>query len=92
MSAYELFSPPYSTPTAANNLILNKIFLENRFDIYIPVYLTVKYGIVKDIPIDIDNEELLENIISPYDIIKIERLTKFLTFFCIHQKTLSGKF
>ena len=67
-----------STPTDANNLILNRIFLENEFDIYIPFFSTIKCGIVKDIPIDIDNEELLENIISPYDIIKIERFTKII--------------
>lgn len=65
----------------ANEFINEPKLKENKFNSFIPLFMTTKQGIVKNVPLDIDLEEIKnpEICVSPYrvlDVVRLNRLVK----------------
>ncbi|KMQ84221.1 hypothetical protein RF55_18156, partial [Lasius niger] len=64
------------TREAANKLINNPILKAKALTVYIPTFRTTRQGIIRNVPLDITEEEVKTEIISPFDIAKVRRLNR----------------
>jgi len=48
------------TVTAANKLNLNFLHNKEKLRVFIPTYRTLRTGIIKDIPQDLDEDDIVE--------------------------------
>ena len=71
----------FERSTEANNFSIDPILKENKFQAYIPYFLTTKTGIVRNFPIELEVEDLLNQdyCTSPYKIIKAERMKRLVS-------------
>jgi len=65
-----------SSAKSANNLIFNPILAKENLKAFIPVYRTIRSGIIKDIPQHYDDADLLEFMDSPFKVVEIKRLNR----------------
>jgi len=61
---------------AANNLVLNPNLEKENLKAFIPVYRTIRSGIVKDIPQHYDENDLLEFFDSLFKVVEVKRLNR----------------
>jgi len=64
------------TAKSANNLVLNPKLSEENLKAFVPVYRTVRSGIIKDIPQHYDESDLLEFLDSPFKVMEVKRLNR----------------
>jgi len=65
-----------STAKAANNLVLNPKLDKEKLKTFIPIYRTIRSGIVKNIPQHYNEVDLLEFFDAPYKVIEVKRLNR----------------
>lgn len=61
---------------AANNFVMEKSLISYNLSAYIPLFYTTKSGIVRDIPVEISEEELRNDIRCEFPILDIFRFNK----------------
>lgn len=62
--------------SAANKLVEDPSLTTHKLRAFIPAYRTIKSGIIRDIPIDLSDDIIKQNIESSYKIIDINRLNR----------------
>lgn len=60
----------------ANNFVTNKVLLDKGFNIYIPLNFTTCKGVIRQIDLDIDEEEMIKNSNSCAEVIRVKRLNR----------------
>jgi len=65
-----------SSVTAANNLVLNSNLEKENLKAFIPVYRTIRSGIVKGISQHYEDANLLEFFNAPFKVVEIKRLNR----------------
>lgn len=67
----------FSQANNANNFLTNDQFLtKHNFKAYIPARAVETIGVLRYVPLDIDNEELFKKLTSEQEIISVRRFTK----------------
>jgi len=61
---------------SANNLVLNSDLNKENLRAFIPSYRIVRTGIVKDIPLHLDETDLLQFFDSPFKVVEVRRLNR----------------
>ncbi|EGI62298.1 hypothetical protein G5I_09381 [Acromyrmex echinatior] len=61
---------------SANAITTHPILKENNFTAFIPTFRVMRTGLIKNVPANISDEEILNNFKSPYKIISVKRLNR----------------
>lgn len=61
---------------AANGLISNRILKEKKYLVYVPLYRTTRKGIIRGVPLDITDDEILRGLDSKIKILSVQRLSR----------------
>lgn len=69
-------SAEFKTASAANKVIADSSLPAAKLNAYIPSYRSLRVGVIKDIPVDMDRDELIRAIESPYKVLDIYRLNR----------------
>lgn len=64
------------TGEAANKLISSQIFKEKKYNVYIPLYRVARKGIIRGVPLDLTEGEILKGLEAKSVIISIQRLNR----------------
>ncbi|KYN10138.1 hypothetical protein ALC57_17733 [Trachymyrmex cornetzi] len=67
------------TASAANNLVKCSLLQEHNLKAYIPTYRTLRTGVIRDIPVDLEDETVKRYLISQNKIIEVNRLMRRTT-------------
>ena len=66
----------FGNRSEANAALKDKVFLDNKMKTFIPNFKKERKGVLKGIPIDICESELIKNIVSPVEVLKVKRLNR----------------
>lgn len=69
----------FSTAKFANNFINSNILSSNKLKAYIPNYRLYKYGLIRRIPLELTDEDIIQNMQVPYSfgkVLKLRRLNR----------------
>lgn len=61
---------------AANNLVTNPILKAKKYKVFIPLYRTIRRGIIRNVPLDLSKEEIRRGIDSEVVVSSIKRLNR----------------
>jgi len=61
---------------AANGLISNCILKEKKYLVYVPFYRTTRKGIIRGVPLDVADDEILRGLDSKIKILSVQRLSR----------------
>lgn len=66
----------FSTGTAANAFLASNPFASESYKTYIPNHLVTRQGVIKHVDVSLDEMYLLNEIISPVEILNVKRITR----------------
>ncbi|XP_067643897.1 uncharacterized protein [Eurosta solidaginis] len=72
-SLYKVF---FNTRIDANNTIDNKQLKDNNIRVFIPKSMVETYGVIKQVPQDFSDKEIMENIISDVKVTSVTRILR----------------
>lgn len=64
----------FSDRAAANNVLSNIAIKDNGLSAFIPAFRVLRTGIIKNVPLDVSDEDIIRNFISTYKIGSVKRL------------------
>lgn len=71
---YSKINIRFKTWEAANNLTLNQILNDKGYSVYIPLYRTTRKGVIRSVPLDLSEEEILGGLESVVEVSSVQRL------------------
>ncbi|EFN68824.1 hypothetical protein EAG_11378 [Camponotus floridanus] len=69
----------FKTKEAANALVNDRKLSEKDLKAFIPPFRTSRKGIIRDVPPEFTDQQILESIVSPFKVIAVSRLNRRIT-------------